>query len=387
MALIGTPHIGGGFTSRALSAPIPWDDPGPAVASDDFLAAGTSSIGVWALGSGSTPTTLDVDVLQSQVPLPGHYIHVGVSPLHRPIVLSVVRAAQGGHLLGVAALPSGFTTLLSDPVGLQLDLDRGGGSRAALWRGSVPDEVVVLDQADMLKGNIVGSVMRIDGPIMSSLGPGPFEVVQMSFHEPQVALVASPRGVPERQVIVCLNLQTGSWTVVPDVHDVSVAASSDALVWSSAFDVTRMRWTRRQQVAFLSRQTRMGVDATRRSLYYVGPLATTPIALMSPQPGFDVAYPRVVRKTLVFSIAWPVPTGHPRMGRKTAVVAYDLAGLSSRKDVVVEVSDAALWSDTTALVELRAIWRRPTLAIAFFEKPTSTSAPTPYVRAGRIKLP
>jgi len=75
------------------------------------------------------------------------------------------------------------------------------------------------------------------------------------------------------------------------------------------------------------------------------------------------------------------------MGRKTAVVAYDLAGLSSRKDVVVEVSDAALWSDTTALVELRAIWRRPTLAIAFFEKPTSTSAPTPYVRAGRIKLP
>lgn len=378
MALIKV-HIGGAFTQllEMDALRIPFKDVGSTVASSDLLVTGTESVQTWSLSTAPMPGKLAVVSKQSQTPLPGRYAHVAVSPLGPapldPAVLSVVASVTGDHHVVLAGLNTGFQVLWHEPSPVRLDLDRSGGARAALWRASAPDTVLILQQSDLLAGNITGTGVPVASAIKGALGSTQFEVTQVCFHDPRVGVVASRPGAPDHQVVVVRDVATGASTVVDRVSDVTLAVTADALIWSAAFDAARIG---------------LAPQGTARALYYAGPLAKGPVALIAPQPGFDYGYPRVVRNTLMFAQAWPVPKGGPRAARKTAFLAYDLARLSARDGLVVEISDLGLWDDRQPVLEQRPA--RPgasTLtAVAFFQKPSATAGPDPQVRAALVQL-
>lgn len=387
MALIQSLRIGGAFMRRDTSDLISWGEVGPTFASADLLIAGTTGIAAWSVSPGNAPGKLAMGSLEWQMPVEGRYHQVGNSPRGgRRSILSVIKTTSGDYLIGLSELPARFKILLKENSPMQLDLDRSGrGDRAAFWRASTPNEVLVLQQTDLLNGNIAGTTIAIGSAIAGALGSSRFDVTHLCFHEPQVGVVASLPGTA-RQVVLVRNVLTNTSTIVDRVQDTTLALSSDSLILSAAFDPNRIGWTAQEREAFLSRQKSLSVDPTSLVLYYVGPLASKAVALIAPQPGFDYAYPSVTGNCLVFAQAWPVPSGGVRAVRKTAFLAYDLTQLPAGNGLVSEITDKGLWSDREQVVEQRPTKAGEPSIVAFFERDFAPGATVPFLRAGLIQL-
>jgi hypothetical protein len=387
MALIQSLRISGGFTRRDTSDPIPWGEVGPAFASVDLLAAGTTGIGAWSISPGAAPGTLVTGSVEWQMPVEGRYHQSGNSPRGgRRSILSAIKTTSGDYLISLSEPPARFKILLTENSPMRLDLDRSGrGERAALWRASTPDEVLLLQQSDLLNGNIAGTTVSIGSTIAGALGSSRFDVTQVCFHEPQVGVVASLPGTP-RKVALVRNVLNNKLTIVNEVHEATLALSFDSLILSAAFDPNRIGWTAHERDAFLVNQKSLNVDPTSRVLYYVGPLASKAVALIAPEPGFDHAYPSVTGNSLVFAQAWPVPNGGVRAVRKTAFLAYDLTQLPAGNGIVGEITDKGLWSDREQVVEQRPTNTGSASTVAFFERDFTPGASIPFLRAGLIQL-
>jgi hypothetical protein len=387
MVLIQNLRIGGAFTRRDTSDPILWSEVGPAFASPDLLAAGTTGIAAWSISSGAAPGKLATGSLEWQMPVEGRYHQIGNSPRGgRRSIISVIQAVPGDYLISLSEPPARFKILHRENSPLRLELDRSGrGDRAALWRASIPDEVRILQQTDLLSGKITGTTVSIGSAIAGALGSNRFDVTQLCFHEPQVGVVASLPGTP-RQVVLVRNVLDNRLTIVDQVQDATLALSLDSLIFSAAFDPNRIGWTAQEREAFLSNQKSLSVHPTRRVLYYVGPLASKAVALIAPQPGFDHAYPSVTGNSLVFAQAWPVPSRGLRAIRKTAFLVYDLTQLPTGNGVVSEITDKGVWSDREQLVEHRPTNAGSASAVAFFERDFAPGSTAPFLRAGLIQL-
>jgi hypothetical protein len=336
MALLPPPNPSGSslITKSNLSSATPWRDLSPAVAGQQVVAGGAAGIAVWSLNLAETPAALG-PLPTWEVPFPGTYRHL-VHATQR--VLTTVQRHTGGAELGVSGRGSPYARLVQDSVGITVDLDRSGQlDRAAVWLGTQPKHIEVVDTRQLLHGNVAGLTVDLTAQFDSAF-PNGVEVVQLCLHGQSLGVLAQAPGFGQSQAFfsitlnpVAVRFQQGG------LAGAFIAVNDDTGIWGTDFN---------QAPGGL----RPKATGSNYQLWYTGPhspSAGRPELLFDVAgPGFEYHYPFLQDDVLVFTEAWPLGSGLPRSVRKTAVHAYPLALLGARDPHCIEFTDASIWTES-----------------------------------------